>query len=438
MLKNYLDEQDSVPWTTLNYVIGVVNYGGRVTDAWDQRGVTCIYKRFCCPELIDDANRFDSAGVYYVPQEGNMQSYKEYIETLPMTENPEIFGLHQNAEITFQQQEASILMQKVIMLSPVGAGGGSAKKPEEIVLEQARNIISKLPKPLNPDDAHAITYQLDPSGALNSLGLFHSMELIKFNEVLVKMKKTLGQLELAMQGLSVMSRELETMYQAFILQKTPENWAKLCYVSLKPLAAWCTDLFTRVAEMDVWLKNGPPNLFWIAGMYFPQGFMTAVLQQHSRRTRIPIDTLAFQCEVKSDVFNSPLCPAAMMFADPVEKDYAIPSVGVNMYGLFMQGARWNRDKVCIEDSLQGEMFSSMPIIWLEPLVPAVLKPANDKISQKAGCYRCPMYKTTTRAGTLSTTGHSTNYVVCLDVNHGGQGEEKWTNAGVAMFCMLDD
>ena len=152
------------------------------------------------------------------------------------------------------------------------------------------------------------------------------------------------------------------MYQAFILQKTPENWAKLCYVSLKPLAAWCTDLFTRVAEMDVWLKNGPPNLFWIAGMYFPQGFMTAVLQQHSRRTRIPIDTLAFQCEVKTDVFNSPLCPAAMMFADPVEKEQAIPSVGVNMYGLFMQGDYLTCMDTCIFEDKPDDRYSHPSII----------------------------------------------------------------------------
>jgi len=291
---------------------------------------------------------------------------------------------------------------------------------------------------LDLEDAHEETYKLDPSGALNSLGLFHSMEVIKFNAVLIKMKKTLGQLELAMQGLSVMSSELEEMYQAFLLQKTPGNWERLCYVSLKPLASWCEDLFERIAEMDVWMKNGPPNLFWLAGMFFPQGFMTSVLQRHSRNTAIAIDTLAFQCEVRTEVHNSPLCPAAMKFDDSVSKDFAGPAIGVNVYGLFLQGARWNREKICIEDSLPGELFCPMPIIWLEPLVPEVLKPANDKISQKEGCYRCPMYKTSTRAGTLSTTGHSTNYVVCLDIPHGGAGEDKWVCCGVAMLCMLDD
>lgn len=440
MLKNYLDEQDNVPWTTLQYVIGVVNYGGRVTDAWDQRAVSCIYKKFCIPVLLEDDHRFDSAGLYLCPTEGNMKHYKDYIEELPMSESPEIFGLHSNAEITFQKKEATALMTNVITLSPVGsgAGGAGAKKPEDIVLDIARNIISKLPQNLDPEDAHEVTYKLDPSGALNSLGLFHSMEVIKFNLLLSKMRTTLAGLESAMQGLSVMSAELEAMYQSFLIQRTPSNWEKLCYVSLKPLSSWCEDLFSRIRMMDDWMKCGPPNLFWLAGMFFPQGFMTAVLQQHSRKTAIAIDTLAFQCEVKQETRNSPLCPLAMKAADEVEMDFQVPDDGVHVYGMFMQGARWSREKGCIEDSIAGELFCPMPIIWLEPIIPEVLKPADDKISQREGCYRCPMYKTSTRAGTLSTTGHSTNYVVCLDIPHGGAGEEKWVCCGVAMLCMLDE
>jgi len=440
MLKNYLDEQEVVPWTTLQYVIGVVNYGGRVTDAWDQRAVSVIYKNYCVPELLDDEYRFDSEGAYRIPTEGKMNHYKDYIDELPMIEKPEIFGLHANAEITFQKKEASELLQNVIFLSPVGAGGGgSAKKPEDIVLDIARNIISKMPQKLDPDEAHEVTYRLDPSGALNSLGLFHSMEVIKFNAMIVKMNKTLSGLESAMQGLSVMSTELESMYQSFIIQKTPSNWENLCYVSLKPLSAWCEDLFERTAVMDTWMKNGPPKLYWLAGMFFPQGFMTAVLQQHSRKTKIPIDTLSFQAEVKKDQRNSPLCPLAMKVENEVSMDYEPPSHGVHVYGMFIQGARWNVDQGCIEDSRMGELFCPMPIIWLEPIIPAVLKPADPFVSQRELCYRCPMYKTTTRAGTLSTTGHSTNYVVCLDIPYGDAGgEQKWVGCGVAMLCMLDD
>ncbi|KAA6325494.1 MAG: putative Dynein heavy chain 1, axonemal, partial [Streblomastix strix] len=49
---------------------------------------------------------------------------------------------------------------------------------------------------------------------------------------------------------------------------------------------------------------------------------------------------------------------------------------------------------------------------------------------------CPIYKILTRKGTLSTTGHSTNYVVSLDIPS-AQPQSHWIKRGTAMFCALD-
>ena len=40
-----------------------------------------------------------------------------------------------------------------------------------------------------------------------------------------------------------------------------------------------------------------PFSYWMSGFYFPQGFLTAVLQAHSRSYKIPIDTLSFKFKV---------------------------------------------------------------------------------------------------------------------------------------------
>ena len=40
-----------------------------------------------------------------------------------------------------------------------------------------------------------------------------------------------------------------------------------------------------------------PLSYWMSGFYFPQGFLTGVLQTHSRLYKIPIDTLSFKFRV---------------------------------------------------------------------------------------------------------------------------------------------
>lgn len=49
--------------------------------------------------------------------------------------------------------------------------------------------------------------------------------------------------------------------------------------------------------MRKWLTDGQPPCFWLPGFFFPQGFLTGVLQVHARKYMIPIDTLAFQFSV---------------------------------------------------------------------------------------------------------------------------------------------
>lgn len=70
----------------------------------------------------------------------------------------------------------------------------------------------------------------------------------------------------------------------------------------------------------------------------------------------------------------------------------------------------------------------VPAIWIEPV--------NLESDYYAGCYRCPLYKTTVRAGELTTTGHSTNFVRYLDFPT-KVPTEHWVRRGAALFTQLD-
>ena len=66
-----------------------------------------------------------------------------------------------------------------------------------------------------------------------------------------------------------------------------------------------------------------------------------------------------------------------------------------------------------------------------------LEPVTTKEYNPGSCYKCPVYKTSQRAGELSTTGHSTNFVLYLDLKTNEEADH-WVRRGVALLCQLDD
>jgi dynein heavy chain len=54
-----------------------------------------------------------------------------------------------------------------------------------------------------------------------------------------------------------------------------------------------------------------------------------------------------------------------------------------------------------------------------------------------GCYECPFYKTSTRKGELSTTGHSTNFVMFLMLPT-QKPSDYWVRRGAALLAMTDN
>lgn len=110
----------------------------------------------------------------------------------------------------------------------------------------------------------------------------------------------------------------------------------------------------------------------------------------------------------------------------------MPEVGVNIHGLYMQGSKWDFKKKTVEDSDPKVPLIEFPVIWLEPMEwTAEMNPSPSEN------FECPLYKTSARKGELSTTGHSTNFVLMLNLPSKVH-QDYWIRRGAALLCMTDN
>ncbi|XP_073667291.1 dynein axonemal heavy chain 1 [Tursiops truncatus] len=408
-LKMFLDEYDHIPYKVLKYTAGEINYGGRVTDDWDRRCVMNILEDFYSPAVLFPEHSYSASGVYHQIQPTyDLNGYLSYIKSLPLNDMPEIFGLHDNANITCAQNETYTLLGTIVQLQPKSSSAGGQHR-EEIVEDVAQNILLKVPEPISLQRVmtkYPVLYE-------ESMNTVLVQEVTRYNRLLQVITQTLRDLLTALKGLVVMSLQLELMAASLYNNTVPELWNAKAYPSLKPLSLWVMDLLQRLDFLQTWISKGIPAVFWISGFFFPQAFLTGTLQNYARKSIISIDTISFDFKV---------------MRQSVSELKTRPKEGCFIHGLFLEGARWDPLAFQLAESRPKELYTEMAVIWLLPM-------PNRKV-QNQDFYLCPIYKTLTRAGTLSTTGHSTNYVIAVEIPT-DQPQRHWVKRGVALICALD-
>ena len=94
------------------------------------------------------------------------------------------------------------------------------------------------------------------------------------------------------------------------------------------------------------------------------------------------------------------------------------SLGALVTGLFLEGCKWDDEAEGCEgashlksgalvESDPRVLYMQMPMIHIDVILEKDV-PTRDS-------YTCPVYKTSERRGQLSTTGHSTNFVMMIEL-----------------------
>ncbi|CAH8605767.1 unnamed protein product [Dicrocoelium dendriticum] len=405
LLTNYLDQYEETAWDALRYLIADINYGGHVTDDWDRRLLNTYINEYFKEDAIKEPFfKLSSLTHYYIPRDGTLNAYREFASMLPQMDHPEAFGQHPNADITSQIQESRMLLDTLLSLQPQVASGTGVSR-EDLVLELIDNLQKQIPEDIDYDGTVKI-FANDSSPLVVVL----LQEIQRYNALLRQMRRDLTDLSKGIQGLVVMSSELEDIFMAIFDGHVPVHWSK-AYCSLKPLGSWARDLSTRVDMFAKWARTAhAPKAFWIGAFTFPTGFLTAVLQTAARQNNVAVDSLSWDFSVLTTTDVNML---------PTPKD------GVYICNLYLQGAGWDKKAGCLTEATPMQLVCPMPGIHF--------KPVENKKKPPKNTYVAPCYYYPNRAGTSDRS----SFMIGVELKTGEKPPEHWIKRSTALLMNLD-
>jgi dynein heavy chain len=413
VLNNYLNNSEQlgtdVPWPDLRYIFGEIMYGGHITDFWDRRVNNTYLITLVHPELLSGCNLTPAYNQgFKSPDSSKMEyvGYVKYIEERFPLEQPQMYGLHPNAEIGFLTNQGISIFGTIREIQGGGGGGGSG----DISASSAviTNYMGQLPTNLDMLEIRSRLKDEDYTPYV----IVCLQESDRMNLLLSKLRGSMTELELGISGALNVTENMEQLSTDLQMNKVNGKWGELAYPSLKGLAPWFADMLLRVEQLVSWTKVLELlKSLWLSGFFNAMSFLTAVMQTTARANQLPLDYMTNRCRFTN--------------LRDVNDLTGQPADGVYVHGLFMEGSGWEDgkgdDEGYITDSKMKDLHPYMPICNVYSV--------HIYNMDWTAMYHCPVFATSLRGATFIFQAN-----VRMDPD---DNEVRWILAGAALLTQDD-
>ncbi|EAY07015.1 Dynein heavy chain family protein [Trichomonas vaginalis G3] len=396
---------DVAPFESLTYVIGKLNYGGRVTDKWDSRLLQAILQQFLSQTAISSAEPFGQHFLAPPPNSSHEEVLKQINKWDVVTQGEDI-GLSKNASTIVARHEAHNIFNSVIEIDPTLISTSGSSDDTSYITKLVENYAKQLPQQFNTAQ---LTRQMRASSSncdVFLVCLLHECHL--YNNLLSVISLSLSEAQDALNGSRLMNDDISQTIHSLVANKVPPKWRSASYLTSLPATLFIEDLIDRTKFIDAWTRGVRPKVFKLGAFFHPEEFLTAHLQLFARKNKVPFDTVRWSTKVLSERTGAAINEE--------------PEDGLYVEGLFIEGAKWSSSENCLVECNSSDLISTLPVIHLIPTTDP-----DDK------GYECPVFRTQVRGtGALDPP----NYIMSLWLPNGKLSHAHWIQRSVAAIITV--
>ncbi|CAF4473061.1 unnamed protein product, partial [Didymodactylos carnosus] len=146
-----------------------------------------------------------------------------YIESLQLTNTPEVFGLHPNAEIGYYTKSARDIWVQLIELQPQSGEATGGMSRDEYIDSTAADILKRVPPQYDTDKV----WKTFGGESISPTFVVLLQELARFNNLTSIITRSLTTLRRALKDEVGMSNEMDDLARALYNGQLPPMWKKI-------------------------------------------------------------------------------------------------------------------------------------------------------------------------------------------------------------------